>query len=502
LTKAQKRKLAIVIVLAVLIVLLGSYFAYYKTTRKLTFNVLGGTDVEVVQPPQFLYSFSGTTLKLQRPVGVFVDGNTVYTCDSAGRQVLVFDQAGNYKRSFGASQTVIPLNVARSPKSGELYVTDRRMRSIMRFDLSGKYLGDFNPKLPKSELPAFQTDGVQWAPVALAFAPDGTLFVTDILKASRVLIFGPDGKFMKSFGDTGMVNDVKASPGLFQYPNGIVYHKGLVYITDSNNRRVQVFDKNGTFKQIIATQGLPRGIDFLQSFPGDKATSADRMVVIDTLSHDATIWTSRGDKVVNFGQQGVLDGQFSYPNGCAIAAKNKIFIADTSNGRIQVWGWPDQLSPVPLPQLGGKWWVCLLPLLLLPLLLLRRRKRVFATEDFIVALVDAEELDVLTRGRRRWLVTEADYEALKGISQGEVDLATVLEVTHHSESDAKDMVDRLEVDAETAIVLSIAKRIPLFATESVEYRRLAKSMQIDVVNREEFLRRFEKRASSEAESAE
>lgn len=501
-TKAQKRKLAIVIVLAVLIALLGGYFAYYKTTRKLTFNLLGASDVQVTQPPQFLYSFSGTTLKLQRPVGVFVDGNNVYTCDSAGRQVLVFDQAGKYLRSFGASQTVIPLNIARNPRNGELYVTDRRMRSIMRFNLSGKYLGDFDPKLPKSELPSFQTQGVQWAPVALAFAPDGSLFVTDILKANRVLMFGPDGKFRKSIGSTGMVNDTKASPGLFQYPNGIAYHEGLIYVTDSNNRRVQVFDANGNFKKIIATQGLPRGIDFLRPFPGDRESTPDRMVVVDTLSHDATIWTSTGEKAVAFGEQGVLDGQFSYPNGCAITGKNKVFIADTSNGRIQVWGWPDQLSPVPLPQLGGKWWLCLLPLLLLPLLLLRSRRRIFATEDFISAFVQAEELDLLTHGRRRWLVTESDYEALKGISQGEVDLATVLEATPHSDSDAKDLVDRLEIDAETAKVLSIAKRVPLFATEDTESRRLAKSLQIDVVNREEFLRRFEKRANSEVESAE
>jgi sugar lactone lactonase YvrE len=502
LTEAQKRRLAIVVVLTVLIALLVGYFAYYKATRKLTFNPVGVSDAQVIQPPQFLYSFSGTALKLQRPVGVFVDGDTVYACDSAGRQVLVFDQAGKYLRSFGVSQTVIPLNIARNPKSGELYVTDRRTRSIMRFDVSGKYLGDFDPQLPKSELPSFQTPGVQWAPVALAFAPDGSLFVTDILEANRVLIFAPDGKFRQSIGTTGMVNDAKASPGLFQYPNGIVYHEGLLYVTDSNNHRVQVYDVKGNFRQIIATQGLPRGIDFLRPFPGDTESAPDRMVVIDTLSHAATIWTSKGEKVVAFGKQGVMDGQFSYPNGCAITEKNKIFIADTSNGRIQVWGWPDQLSPVPLPQLDGKWWVCLLPLLVLPLLVLRRRKRIFATEDFILAFVQAEELDLLTHGRRRWLVTASDYEALKGISQGQVDLASVLEATPHSDSDVEDLADRIELDAETAKVLSIAKRIPVFATEDVEYRRLAKSLQIDVVNREEFLRRFEKPAISEAESAE
>ena len=42
---------------------------------------------------------------------------------------------------------------------------------------------------------------------------------------------------------------------------------------------------------------------------------------------------------------------------------------------------------------SNDWWLCLLPLLLLPLLLFFRRKKFFATEDFIMALYDAEELD-------------------------------------------------------------------------------------------------------------
>ena len=494
-TKGQKRKLAIIVTLVVLLAALGLYYVYYRATHQLTFNFASSaSSAGAVSPPQFLYSFSGTTLKLQRPIGVFVDGDTVYTCDSAGRQVLEFNQAGDYKGAFGASQTVIPLNIARNPLNNELWVTDRRLRSIMRFNLSGRYLGDFNPHLPKDQLPAFAAQGFQWAPVALAFAPDGTLYVTDILKAHRFLIFGPDGKFKRSIGDTAMVVDASKSPGQFQFPNGIVYHKGLVYITDSNNGRVQVYDKDGNFKQIIVTQGLPRGIDFLHPLPGDKPTTPDRIVVVDTLAHDATIWSAKGDKILDFGTQGILDGQFSYPNGCSIASNNKIFIADTSNGRIQVWGWPEQVSPVPLPQLGNNWWLCGLPLLLIPLLLWWwRRKKFFATQDFVMALYNADELVVLTHRRRKWLVTEKDFEALKDVKQGDVELKNVLNATPYSESDVKDLMDRLEIDQETAIVLSIAKRTPVFVTEDTEYRRLAKGLDVDVVNRVEFLKRFEKR---------
>jgi DNA-binding beta-propeller fold protein YncE/predicted nucleic acid-binding protein len=500
LTRAQRVKIGIVVFLIVLLALLGAYYAYYKATHKLSFDLTASTSVDAIQPPEFLYSFSGTSQKLQRPIGVTVDGNDVYVCDSAGRNILVFDEAGNYKRSFGTSVTVVPLNVARNPKNNELYVTDRRLRKMLRFDLKGKYLGDFNPNLPKSELPTFKTGGVQWQPIAMAFAPDGTMYVTELLNGHRFLIFGPDGKFKKSFGYAGLVTDAKLGAGAFQFPNGIVYQKGLIYITDSNNRRVQIFDKDGLFKKIVVTQGLPRGIDFLNRFPADKPATPDRFVIADTLAHDGTIWTEKGDKLVSFGQQGFLDGQFNYPNGVSVGSKNKIFIADTANGRVQVWGWPVQVSPVPIPALGNNWWLCLLPLLLLPLLLLFRRRRFFATEDFVHAMVDAEEVDLMKNRRRKWLVTPEVYEVFKDVVSNEIELGKLLNATEHSDSDARALMEKLEVDMPTAIVLAIAQRNHVFCTEDTDYRRFAKSLEIDVVNRVEFIDRFERRRSSEGQA--
>ena len=496
-TRAQKTKIAVVVILVILLALLGAYYAYYNATHQLSFNIAASSNIDVIQPPQFLYSFSGAAKKLQRPIGVTVDGDTVYAVDSAGRDILVFDQAGNYKRSFGTSITVVPLNLERNPTNNQLYVTDRRLHKILRFDLAGKYLGDFNPNLPKDQLPKFKTGGVQWDPVALAFAPDGTLYVTEILNGHRFLIFNPDGTFKKSIGYAGMVVDAKNTPGAFQFPNGIVYEKGLVYITDSNNRRVQVYDKNGNFKTIIVTQGLPRGIAFLNPFPSDKPTTADRFVIADTLSHDGTIWTVKGDKVLSFGQQGFLDGEFNYPNGAAVGSRNKIFIADTANGRIQVWGWPNQVSPVPIPVASNKWWLCLIPLLLLPLLLLFRRKRFFATEDFVNAMITAEQVQLMPSRRRRWLVTNEAYEKFKDLVEHDIELGKLLNPTEYSESDARALMDKLEIELPAAIIMAIAQRNPVFCTEDAEYRRLAKSLEIDVVNRVEFVDRFESRRASQ-----
>ena len=496
-SRAQKRKIAIIATLVVLLALLGGYYAYYRATHQLSFNI-ATAPTDTIGPPQFLYAFATTSLKgisLQRPVGVLVDGNNVYVADSAGRQLFTFDVEGKPKGSFGASQTVIPLYIAKNPKDGNLYVTDRRLRTIFKYTVGGKYVGEFNPHLPKNQLPTFKTGGVQWAPVGLAFAPDGTMFVTEILNGHRLLIFSPDGTFQKSVGTAGQVVDAKTSPGLFEFPNSLTFHNGLVYVADSNNGRVQVFDKQGNFKKIIVTAGLPRGIDFLARFPQDKSTTADRFVIVDTLSHDGTIWSINGDKVVNFGAEGILEGQFSYPNGVSVGPHNLIFVSDTSNGRIQVWGWPNQASPVPIPTVPNNWWLCSIPIFLLPVLLVFRRKRFFATEDFVIEMVDAEQVDLMRSRRRRWLMTQEDYEKLKDIVQGELELAKLLSPTEYSESDARALMEKLEVDLPTAIVLAIAQRNQVFCTEDPEYRRLAKSLEIDVVNRVEFLDRFERRRS-------
>jgi hypothetical protein len=169
-----------------------------------------------------------------------------------------------------------------------------------------------------------------------------------------------------------------------------------------------------------------------------------------------------------------------------------MFIADTSNGRVQVWGWPNQVSPVPIPNAPANWWLCLTPLLLLPLLFLLRRRRFFTTQDFVLDMVENQQADLMRGGRKKWLVTAEDYEALKGITQGDVEMATLLYAEEYSESDVRSLMDRLELDQTTAIVLSLAQRAKVFCTLDDGLRRMARVLEVDVVNRDEYLTRFVK----------
>ena len=331
---------------------------YYRSTQKLAFDI-SPVNTESVPPPQFLYSFNGgTDDRMQRPVGVLVDGDRrLRRRLGAPHDRRLQPERRATSAASAPRETVTPLYIAKNPKNGNLYVTDRRTRSIHIFTPAGKYVGDFDPKLPKDQLPKFETEGVQWAPVAIAFGADGTLYVTEILNGHRLLIFGPDGKFKKSVGTVGIVSRRRAGPEASSSSRtGSRSTRGSSTSPTATTGAIQVFDKDGKFKRIIVTQGLPRGISFLNPFRGRQRTTAARFVVVDTLAHDGTIWTDKGNKIVNFGEQGVLDGPVQLPQRrLGRAAQQDLHHRHRERARAGVGLARAGISPCPIPRLPQNW---------------------------------------------------------------------------------------------------------------------------------------------------
>ncbi|MDP2181905.1 MAG: hypothetical protein Q8K99_04965 [Actinomycetota bacterium] len=502
--KRTRRKLILLVVLLVLLALLGAWYANFRATKSLRLNIATTTD-EAVIPPDYLYSMAGsdtTSTAIQRPLGVYADEQYAWVTDSAGGQMFQFEVDGTFVKTFGADNLTTPMYVKRHPKNGRLYVSDRRERRMVIFEPDGKYVGIFDPKLPKDQLPkGFDTRGDVWMPVALDFAPDGTMYVTDFLPGSRLLIFGPDGKFKRSIGKAGVALRVQDNPENFQFPNGVAVNGQEVWVTDSNNRRIQVFDLEGNFQYVVPTQGLPRGVDFLVPRSKD-ATSSDKLVVIDTLSHDGTIWSTEGGRLATFGSRGVLGGQFNFPNDVSINAKNLVFITDTANARVQVWGWPTDIGIIPPIRIPKYWYFCFTPLLLLPLLLLARKRRFTVTRDFIDEMVAAEQVKLMPQRKRKWIVTEMLYDELKEEVYEDIEMKELLHAEEYSESDVNAMMEKYDVDFDSAVILTMAQRSKLFCTEDVELTRLAKTLEVDVVEHIEFIERFtDKKAKDDSEVA-
>jgi sugar lactone lactonase YvrE len=49
--------------------------------------------------------------------------------------------------------------------------------------------------------------------------------------------------------------------------------------------------------------------------------------------------TERLDYLGTFGTEGIADGTFAYPNGIAVDGRGRLYIADSSNNRVQLWSY-------------------------------------------------------------------------------------------------------------------------------------------------------------------
>ena len=87
--------------------------------------------------------------------------------------------------------------------------------------------------------------------------PTGDLFVLQGhgKGESLVLKFDKDGNFIKTFGKKGK------GPGEFDLPHSLVFDaKGLLYIADRNNARIQVLDADGNYIRESKHPGTPCGL--------------------------------------------------------------------------------------------------------------------------------------------------------------------------------------------------------------------------------------------------
>jgi DNA-binding beta-propeller fold protein YncE len=262
---------------------------------------------------------------LREPLGLVVDGGRVYVADASRGEIVVLSTSGTYRRAFGGGSLVVPLYLARNPLDGRLYVTDRGLRSIAVFSADGSRTGTFAPVAADE---AAVSAVSAWQPLAIGFAEDGTMYVSDADQPSRVLAFDRAGRLAAvSLVDT---SGVLGAAGL-SYVNGIAVVGDRVVVTDSNNSRLVLFDRALRPVAVAACPGLPRGVVAL---PDGWAPGA---VVADTSGGQVAVIDETGASRVRAGGDGSSAGMLRQPTGVAMDVTGLAYVADTGNRRISVW---------------------------------------------------------------------------------------------------------------------------------------------------------------------
>jgi uncharacterized protein (TIGR03663 family) len=170
-------------------------------------------------------------------------------------------------------------------------------------------------------------------PKGIALGVQSDVYVVDSSN-HRVQVFNADGRLLRQWGGQGN------APGLFQEPWGIaVDQEGNVYVADTWNHRIQKFDAQGGFLTQWGLFGDTAGaLGATNVFYGPRGIAVDpegNVLVSDTGNKRILKFTSEGQFIQQWGGEGSLDGQFREPVGLAVDGDGNVYVADTWNWRIQ-----------------------------------------------------------------------------------------------------------------------------------------------------------------------
>jgi streptogramin lyase len=159
-------------------------------------------------------------------------------------------------------------------------------------------------------------------PQDVAFLSDGSVLVADGLTNARVVKLDKDGHFMKAWGSKG------SADGQFSSVHGLAVDRNdRVYVADRGNKRVQVFDANGTH---LATWPNLR-------FPNDVLVSdaTQDVWVSDNMDTEIVKFDTSGRRLYSWNATGTAPGGFGELHELAVDSHGILYTADNVLGRLQ-----------------------------------------------------------------------------------------------------------------------------------------------------------------------
>jgi len=267
----------------------------------------------------FLLGDSNEYSGFYTPQCMAADGNgLIYIADpSIGvvhRYNLATHEVG-YIYQAGAKPLGSPVGVALD-SAGDLYVTDSQRAEVFKFNPEGVLVGQLDGK------------GRFRRPAGIALTSGGDKVIADI-QANKVFLFGKDDTFKGELPGPDF-------PEAFNMPTYVtVDSAGTIYVTDSMNFKVRVFDSQGRY---VRSQGQIGDSPGSFARPKGIAVDSDRnLYVLDAIFGNFQIFNQKGQLLLYVGQEGVRPGEMMLPSGIFIDRDDRIYVADTFNHRIQVF---------------------------------------------------------------------------------------------------------------------------------------------------------------------
>lgn len=273
-------------------------------------------------------STSKLRFQLLAPYGVAVDSKgRLYVADAKVGAIFIFDtenpdsnvdliKNGLHAR-FGLI-TGLALDDA-----DHLFVSDSQMNRVLVFDSQHRVEGSISAGMAD--------------PAGLAIDNQNRFLYVADTGLDQVLVYDADPpyKLLRKMG-TGGKKHTLTSPGDFAKPTNLaVDSDGNLYVSDTFNDRVEIFDADGNFVRTFGKPGDGPGY-----FTRPKGIAIDRdghVWVADAVQDRVQVFTPEGQVLLWMGGHGVLPGQFSSLAGLTIDKNNRVFTSEQYPGRVQMF---------------------------------------------------------------------------------------------------------------------------------------------------------------------
>jgi DNA-binding beta-propeller fold protein YncE len=263
------------------------------------------------------------TPQFSAPRGITIDSTrNYYIADTGNSRIQKFTADGKFLQAFGTrgegeGELREPQGIAVDT-SGSVYVTDALNHKLIKFTSDGAFVKEWHGP-----------DTGFYGPRDLAFGPDGRLYIVDQGR-TRVAIFDPATESFSAWGKAG------AGDGQFNDPCGIAVGGGFVFVTDTGNGRIQVFDMKGAF---IRQWPVPQ-------WGADVKYFTDALY--DDVSKRLYVSSGKSNEVLTFDIEGrpindiplFKDARFVYPSSMAISEAGnlrRLFVLNTVGGNLSIF---------------------------------------------------------------------------------------------------------------------------------------------------------------------
>jgi sugar lactone lactonase YvrE len=244
--------------------------------------------------------------------------DTIYAVDEKNRAVLVVKN-GRVKDTITVPKCV-PVSVALDNK-GLLWVLDKRRSRAMKLDGRGNVIYSFGS--------SGKGEGYFKNPADITISKKGIIYIADSGNG-RVQAFNSDGVFLDVIGQKEKNRDGKS---LLENPISIVLDKeGHLYVLDDKTYRVAVFSSKWKLVRTFGKKGPGRG-EF--SKPKSIALTENEVFVLDAGTNSIKVFTPKGKFLREFGAEGTGNGDFKEPSSITFIDDISFLISDTKNKRIQ-----------------------------------------------------------------------------------------------------------------------------------------------------------------------